>query len=115
DATHGVRGADMPRRGHVDAGGARDLRQAERRVVRRRQLARDALVPEQVGAVRGHVNDETMVGERQRLEEGSAGRGVGGELEDAVVLLAQAELARAAQHPLRYLAAELGPRSEERR
>ncbi len=103
---------------HVDRLGAGDLRQAERRPVRRRELARDALVTQKVGPVGGDVDDEPGVGEREHVEQRCPGRGVGGELEDAVVLLAEAELAGGAEHPLAHDAADrarldaesLGPR-----
>ena len=61
---------------------------------------------QQVGPVGGDVHDEPGVGKREHLEQRRPGRGVGGELEDAVVLLAEAQLARGAEHPLAHDAAD---------
>ena len=63
---------------------------------------------EEIGAVRGDVYDQTVVGERHGLQQRRAGGRVGVELQDAVVLLAEAELAGGAEHALGDFAAELG-------
>ena len=91
---------------HVDRFGAGNLRQAERRPVRRRELARHALVTQEVGPVGGDVHHEPRVSKREHVKQRRPGRSVGGELEDAIMLLAEAELARGAEHPLAYHAAD---------
>ena len=106
EAAHDVGRAGVSRRRDVQPVGPGNRRQAERRAVGRRQLAGDALMAEQVGAVGAHVHDQPRVGQRHGLEQRRAGRGVGGELEDAVVLLSQAELARGAEHALAHDAAD---------
>ena len=63
---------------------------------------------EEIGAVRGDVDDQPVVGERHGLQQRRAGRRVGVELQDAVVLLAETELAGGAEHALGDFAAELG-------
>jgi hypothetical protein len=93
-------------RWHIDGGRPRDDRQPERHCQGCGQLARQPLVPEQVGPVRTDVNDEPVIGYGDGFEEASARRRFGAELPDAVSVLPQPELARGAQHAFGGLAPE---------
>ena len=101
-----VRRRGPPLGRNVDGTGPGDLRQAEGRAVRRRQLPRHALVAQQIRPVGRDIHDQTGVAQRDRLEQRSARRRHRVELEDAVVLLAQAELPRGAEHALADHAAD---------
>src|SRR6185437_6028252 len=84
----------------VETLGAGDRRQPEGHAVRGAQLTREALVAEQVGAVGRDVHHEPGIGEWDRLEKRRARGRVGGQLEDSIMLLTEAELAGRAQHAL---------------
>ena len=79
---------------------ARDLGQLHRPAQHGGDLARHALVAQQVGSVGGHVKDELIVGDGHRIEKARAGGSRGVQLEEAGVILAQSELARRQQHPV---------------
>src|SRR6478735_8285868 len=85
----------------------------ERHGVARRQLARHTLVAEEVGAVRGDVDDDAVVADRDRLRQRGAGGRVDVELEESVGVLAEPELLGGAEHPLRELTADLPLLEEE--
>ncbi len=65
-------------------------------------------MPQEIGTVRGHVHHQPVIGERHGFEQRRARRGLGVELEDAVVLLAQPELPGGAEHALGDFAPQLG-------
>ena len=73
----------------------------------RGELARDADDAHRVGAVGRDREVEHDVVETEHLAHVGAERGVGRQLEDAGVVVAEAELAGRAQHALRHLAADL--------
>src|SRR6185503_18105049 len=77
------------------------LGQREGLAEERAYLAGDAHVPETIAAVRGEVELEDVVLQRERRRQRRARRdpGVVLEDEDAVALRADAELLLAAQHP----------------
>ena len=109
EAADGVGSAGVPGRRDVEALGAGNRRQPERRARTTPTSSRATpLWPSRSGRFGVDVHDQAVVGERHRVQERRPRRGVGGELEDAVVLLAQAQLARAAEHALGDLAPELG-------
>ena len=76
--------------------------------VHRAHLASQACDGEAVGAVRGDLQVEHGVGETGVLGERDAHRGIFGQDHDAVVVAAQAELARGAVHAEACNAAQLG-------
>ncbi len=73
----------------------------------RRQLARHAQVGEQIGAVGQHVHVEPHVTNRDRLEQRRTGRHVHRQRHDSLVVLAQPQLARRAEHAVGHGAADL--------
>ena len=78
----------------------------------RADLARQAHHAEPVGTVEGHFHFEHRIRGSEKLCQRTAERergadGERGEIEDALVLLGQAELARGAEHPLALLAPDL--------
>ena len=81
--------------------------------VERRDLARHAVVREQVGAIREHVDVVLHVADGDRLEERRPGGDIDVEGEHAVMILAEAEFARRAEHPARDLAANLPALDED--
>src|SRR5690348_850084 len=64
---------------------------------------------EQVRAVRHHIDYETRIADRHGVEKGGARCGIDVQLEDALVLVSEAELARRAEHPIRGLAPNPSP------
>ena len=91
----------------VDDGPGIGRRDVERQREVRGELARDADDAHRVGAVGRDREIEHDVVEAEHLAHVGAERGVGRELENAVVVVAEAELAGRAQHPLRHLTADL--------
>ena len=81
--------------------------------VRGHHLAREADHAETVGPVERHLDLEHLVRRAEQLVERPADLGLGGavehprQVEDALVLVRDLELARRAQHPLALLAADL--------
>jgi hypothetical protein len=57
-------------------------------------------VPQQIGTVRPHVDDQSVVGKWKRLQQRRSRGRVGLELPQALSVLPQSELAGGAQHPL---------------
>ena len=74
---------------------SRDTQPAQ---ARGREVARDAAHPEAVAAVGRELDLDHRPLEAQRLDRRRADLGVGGQLDDAVMLLAQLELAHRAEH-----------------
>ena len=72
------------------------------------ELARDACYAEAVAAVRGDVDVDDRAFDGEHVGGGLADLGVGGELDDAVMVLADAKFARGAEHALALDAADLG-------
>src|SRR5207244_1882313 len=94
--TSGAGGAATAAEGGVPAGrsrapSARDGRELDRPAEHRGELARDPLVAQQVGPVGGDVDRDLVVAERDRIEQAGARSGIGVELEDARLVLAQPE------------------------
>ena len=79
---------------------------AERHSVGCRQLTGDTLVPQKIGTIGADIDDQTLIVDRQRVEQPHTWRCVGVELPDAIVILAQPQLAGGAEHPLGGLAPE---------
>ena len=73
------------------------------------ELAGDADDAHRVGPVRGDREVEDRVVEAEELADVGAGRGGRVEVEDAVVVVAEAELARRTEHAVGDLAADLAP------
>src|SRR5687768_3640481 len=94
----------------------RNLRQAPFPTGHRRDLARQPQVREQVRSVGAHIDDQSGIACRHDREEPRARRRVDVELHDALMILAEAELARGAEHSVGVDAADLATvqlRSEE--
>ena len=87
------RGADSPGRNH-----GREISRYQTAQARGREVARDAAHPEAVAAVGRELDLDHRPFETQRLDRRHANLGVGGQLDDAVVLLAQLELTHRAEH-----------------
>ena len=98
DPADRARRGRAPRRRHVHSLRARNHGQPERRAVRRGQLTRDALVTQQVRPIGGDIHHQAVVGQRDRLQERSAGGGIGLQLPDALAVVAQAQLGGRAEH-----------------
>ena len=79
----------------------------------RRDLARDAVDGEQVGAVSGRLEVEHLLDERQHVGERSPGLERVVEDDDPAVVGAEVELVLGEDHPLRDLAAQLAPLEHE--
>src|SRR5882762_3298020 len=86
---------------------ARNSRELHGGSVTDRQLSRDAAMTQQVRSISRDVEDDLIVGDRQRVEELGSGCGRGVELEDAGVVGAEAELFGRAEHAVRFDAADL--------
>ena len=84
-----------------------DVGELEVRAGHRGDLTREPEVREEIGAVRQHVHDEAHVAERHRLEQGRPRCRVDQQFEDALVLLAEPELSRRAEHAVGRLPADL--------
>ena len=80
--------------------GVRNRGELDRRSVGSPQLARDALVSQQVPPVRGHLQVHPRVGELHGLEQRRSRRGVRAHLHDALVLRAELQFPGRAQHPV---------------
>ena len=97
--------------GGVPAGrgrASRDRGKLDRRPAQhRRQFAGDPLVAQQVGAVRGDVDDNLMIRYGHHVQEPAPRRCGGVELEDAGVVFAETELFGGAEHAVRLDAADL--------
>ncbi len=105
---------DHVRTGHlVDDGRGLVLYDFERQVEVRGEIAGDADDPHRIGPVRRDREVEHDVVEAEHLAHVGPERCVGGQLEDAGVVVAEAELARRAQHALRHHAADLAPLDRE--
>ena len=70
-------------------------------------LARNAEVREQVGTIGQHVEHDPRIADRYRTQERCSRRNVHVELQDAVVIFAESELTRRAEHPVGRLPADL--------
>ena len=81
--------------------------QSERQTEVRRELSRDADDAHCVGPVRGDGHVEDRVVEAEHLADVASQLGAAVEREDAVVILAEAELACRAQHAFAHDAADL--------
>ena len=82
-------------------------RRRELQLVQRRDLARETVDRQQVGAVPGDLDLQHVLGERQHLAERRARLEAVPEHHDPTVVLAELELALGEDHPVRELAAEL--------
>ena len=94
-------------RRHRTARRAGERRKPELHAVRDRELPGNSLVAKEVGTVGRDVEDETGIRQRHGLEQRRARRGVGGKLPEALMVVAESQLARGAKHPLGDFTAQL--------
>ena len=76
------------------------------------EIARDAIDAQRVGPVGRHLHIDHRIVEAQGHGGGGAHRPVAGELDDAVVLVRNQQLAFGTQHGLRFDAADAGRRED---
>ena len=74
---------------------------------RRREIAGDAVHAQAIGAVGRHLDVDHRIVEAQRLGRRRAGPGLGRQVDDAAMVLAQLQLARGTEHAVALLAADL--------
>ena len=86
----------------------RHLRHSERLLVKHRHVAGDADNAEAVGAVRGDAYLDGVVIKLQIVANIGADRRVRGQLDNAAVVVGNAQLGEGAKHPFRRLAAQFG-------
>ena len=79
----------------------------QRAETRGRQIAGDAVHAQAIGAVGRYLDLDHRIVEAQRLGGRRAGRGLGRQVDDAAVVVAQLQLAEGAQHAVALLAADL--------
>ena len=72
----------------------------------RGEIPGDAGDAGRVGTVRGHGDVDDRIVEPGKTRVGEANRGVIGKLDDPIVIVAELELRRRAQHPVRFDAAD---------
>jgi hypothetical protein len=90
--------------------GAGDLARVDRlqgAEARRGEVAGDAVHAQAIGAVGRHLDLDHRVVEAERLGGRHADDGVGGQVDDAAVVVAELQLAARAQHAVALLAADL--------
>ena len=73
----------------------------------RSDFARHAHVRQQVGTIRQHIEIQACIRNREHVEQRRAGRCLGVERKNAVMLLTESELTRRAQHPVARLSTDL--------
>ena len=91
----------------VAAGDRVGLDRLQRAEARRRQIAGDAVHAQAIGAVGRHLDLDHRIVEAERLGRRRAGRGLGRQVDDAAMVVAQLQLAEGAQHAVALLAADL--------
>ena len=94
-------------RAFVAAGDRVGLHGLQRAEARRRQIAGDAVHAQAIAAVGRHLDLDHRIVEAERLGRRRAGRGLGRQVDDAAMVVAQLQLAEGAQHAVALLAADL--------